>query len=110
GNGRADLQVPDVVEIGADLVAGFRTGDLQTALRQLHGQEEQGRETQQDEQSGADFESAIRLHDDPRVNATFYLLRNAAVRIRSRSSVSTDEATTVRVVASPTPAAVGSAW
>ena len=37
----------------------------QPALRELHGQEEQGCETQQHEQSGADFESPIRLHDHP---------------------------------------------
>src|SRR5690348_16658645 len=97
------------------MIARPGAGDPQAALRELHGQEEQCRETQQHEQSGADLESSIRLHDGPRTSAPGRPMgqayfKNIAVRIKSRSNVSTDDATTVRVVASPTPAAVGAAW
>jgi hypothetical protein len=68
GNGRADLEIPDVVEIGGDVVAGLGGVQLQTAVGQLGGQEEQPRETQQHKQAGADFQSTIRLHDQPLTN------------------------------------------
>ncbi len=61
-NGRTGLEIPDIVELGRDVIAGLGAAELETAARELRGEEEQGGEAEQHEQAGADFQGAIGAH------------------------------------------------
>src|SRR5881227_1099789 len=54
GHRGAHLEVTDVVELGAHVIAGPRGAELHTARRQLRGEKQQRGETQQHEQAGSD--------------------------------------------------------
>src|SRR6267143_5359158 len=62
GHGGAHLEVTDVVELGAHVIAGLRRAELHTARRQLRGEKQQRGETQQHEQAGSDLERSIGTH------------------------------------------------
>src|ERR1700730_12401092 len=62
GHRGAHLEVADVVELGAHVIARFHTAELHTVRRQLRGQKQQRGETEQHKQAGSDLERSIGTH------------------------------------------------
>src|SRR6185437_11015532 len=62
-NGRADLEVPDVVEFRGHIVAGsLADAELEPAVGQLGGEEDQREQAQNHEEPGSDLERASSAH------------------------------------------------
>src|SRR6185295_189798 len=62
-HGRPALQIPDVVELGSDVIARGRAREPDTVLRQLSEEKEQRGKAAKHEQAGADLEGTCSTHD-----------------------------------------------